>query len=150
MTVQEQQKIREKYHSKAMQYMGKAKEYLKEAPKDGKFFCDQKYVKKACREAYKGLLVALDCFLLLKGVETPDVKGRKPIEFYQYNINKLDKKMMNPLNCAYQILHLYANYDGINSVAVVRYGFEDAQVIINKIKPAGLNGATRRNGKVKK
>ena len=135
MLIQEQQKVREKYYSDAMRYMDNAKEYLKNAKKEGRFYNDPKYVKTACGTAYNGLLVALDGLLLLKGVEKPTRKQRKSIEYYQSNITKIDKKMLNYLNSAYEILHLWGYYDGIKNADVVKTGFDDAYKIIGKIKP---------------
>ena len=93
-----------------------------------------KYVKTACGTAYSGLLVALDGYLMLKGVKKPTKKQRKSIEFYQENLGKLDRKMLNHLNSAYQILHLDGYYDGINNVNVIKEGFDEANRIIEKIK----------------
>jgi hypothetical protein len=46
-----------------MRYVKNAKEQLKQAGKDDKFYIDEKYVKSACRLAYSGALLALDKFL---------------------------------------------------------------------------------------
>ena len=137
MSKQEQQELKEKYYGNAMRYMDNAKEYLTHAKKDGKFYQDAKYVSTACGTAYKGVLIALDGFLLLKGVEKPKGRARKSIEYYQDNIAKLDSKMLKYLNSAYQILHLSGYYDGIERADVIKAGFDDAYTIIEKIKPNG-------------
>ena len=136
MSIQEQQELREKYYGEAIRYMDNAGECLKKAKKEDNFYNDKKYVKMACGTAYNGMLVALDCFLLLKGIDKPKGKSRKSIEYYQSNIAKIDRKMLNYLNGAYEILHLWGYYDGIGSVNVVKEGFEYANTIIEKIKPA--------------
>jgi hypothetical protein len=135
MSIQEQELLKETYYSEATRYMDNAKECLSKAKKDGKFYHDQKYVKMACATAYSGLLVALDGFFVLKGVHKPKSKQRKSIEYYQSNITKIDKKMLDYLNSAYEILHLWGYYDGIGKVEVVKSGFDDAYKIIEKIKP---------------
>jgi len=43
--------------------------------------------------------------------------------------------MLDYLNSAYKILHLYGYYDGLDIVSVVKEGFDEAYKIINKIKP---------------
>jgi hypothetical protein len=136
MSIHEQQLLREKYYGEAIRYMDNAKECLVKANREGKFFHDQKYVKAACGIAYSGVLVALDCFLILKDIHKPKGKERKSIEYYQNNLGKLDKKMMVTLNCAYQILHLSGYYDGVQSVNVIKEGFDFAYTIIEKIKPS--------------
>jgi len=134
MSAEEQYTIKEKYYSEATRYMENAKEYLKSAKKEGSFYHDKKYVKTACGTAYNGLLVALDGFLILKGVPQ-EKKRRKSIEYYQENITKIDKKMLDYLNSAYEILHLWGYYDGITKASVVKDGFDAAYKIIEKIKP---------------
>jgi len=136
MTAQEQQETKEMYYSEAMRYMDNAKECLKKAKKAGEYYNDKKYVRMACGTAYNGVLIALDCFFTLKGVEMPNGKDRKSIEFYHSNLARIDKKMLNTLNSAYKILHLWGYYDGIEKVNVVKEGLEDAKILIDKIKPS--------------
>ena len=140
MSITEQQNLKSKHYTEAMRYMDNATAYLKNARKEGKYYQDTKYVKTACGTAYNGVLVALDCFLLLKGVAKPKGKDRKSIEYYHNNLGKLDRKMLNNLNSAYQILHLSGYYDGIGNANVIKEGFEEAYKIINKIKPFEVNG----------
>ena len=135
MSIEEQQKLKEEYYGEAIRFMENAKECLKKAKKEEGYYSDHKYVKMACGTAYSGVLMALDCFLMLKGVELPKGKKRKSIEFYQYNIGKIDRKMLNPLYGAYEVLHLWGYYDGIKKADVVNGGFDDAYTLIEKIKP---------------
>jgi hypothetical protein len=115
--------------------MDNAKESLKNAKKEGDYYNDRKYVKAACGIAYSGLLVGMDGFLQLKDIKGR-AKERKSIEYYQRNVTKIDKKMLNTLNSAYEILHLLGYYDGITDASVVKRGFDLAYVLINKIKPS--------------
>ena len=135
MSIQEQQHLKEKYYSEAIRYMENAKENLMKARKEGKFYHDAKYVKSACGIAYCGLLVALDGFLILRGISKPAGKARKSIEYYQSNIAGIDRKMLDYLNSAYNILHLSGYYDGITNVNVIQEGFGNAFTLIDKIKP---------------
>jgi len=144
MSVDEQNQIKERYHGEAMRYMENAKEYLKNAQKEGNYYRDIKYVRTACGTAYSGVLIALDCFLILKGIHKPTGKERKSIEYYQKKLGKLDMKMLDYLNGAYKILHLWGYYDGIEKVDVVKSGFDDANKIIGKIKPTGVNGTPQK------
>ena len=141
MTAQAQEMTRAKYYGEAMRYMDNAKECLAKAKKEDHYYLDPKYVKMACGTAYNGLLVALDGFLALKGVDAPPKKQRRSIEYYQGNIAKMDRKMLNMLNSAYEILHLMGYYDGITKASVVKDGFDEAYKLINKIKPANGGGA---------
>jgi len=136
MSINEQQEIRKEYYGEAIRYMDNAAEYLKNAKKEGNYYHDKKYVKTACAVAYSGLLIALDGFLALKGVGKPKGKSRKSIEYYQSNITKIDKKMLDYLNSAYKVLHMWGYYDGIENVSIVKEGFDEAYKIIDKIKPS--------------
>jgi len=141
VSVQEQQELNSTYYSEAIRYIDNAKECLKKAKKEGIFYKDKKYVKMACGTAYSGVLVALDGYFILKDVSVPEGKVRKSIDFYRNNLTKLDKKALKTLNSAYDILHLWGYYDGIDDARVVSAGFEHANTIIDKIKPVSLNGS---------
>jgi uncharacterized protein (UPF0332 family) len=140
MSIDEQQEIKETYYNEAIRYMDNAKDCLKKAKKEDDYYNDSKYVSMACGTAYKGVLIALDGFLILKGIRTQESKKlRKSIEYYQSNITKIDQKMLKILNSAYKILHLYGYYDGCETVSVVKEGFDEAYKIIDKIKPNTIN-----------
>ncbi|MFA6924536.1 MAG: DUF5618 family protein [Bacteroidales bacterium] len=133
MSIKEQHEIRDKYYNEAVRYMDNAKETLKKAGKENNFYKDVKYVKTACGTAYSGVLLALDGYLLLKGIEKK--KGRKNIEFYQSSLTKIDRKLLNSLNATYEALHLAGYYDGTNFAPIIVAGFNEAYEVINKIKP---------------
>ena len=144
MSISEQQETKEKYYSEAIRYMDNAKECLKKAQKDNFMYHDQKYVRMACGTAYSGLLVALDCFFILKGVHGPNTKKiRKSIEYYQKKLTDENKKLRGHLNIAYQNLHLFGYYDGAQGVHLIKEGFDNAYAIIDQIKPTGLNGSSQ-------
>jgi hypothetical protein len=135
MFIQEQQKVKEEHYKEAIRYMDNAKDTLRNAKKQGKYYNDRKYVKSACGTAYSGVLLALDCYLSLKGIKRPEGKKRITIDHYRNNIAKQDKKMLNTLNSVYEVLHLLGYYDGVTNADIVKSGFEDAYFIIEKINP---------------
>jgi hypothetical protein len=135
MTIEEQNVFLSREYAEAVRYMDNAKEALRKAKKeDDGYYNDSKYVRTACGVAYSGVLVALDAWLKLKGVELSK-RQRKSIEYYTDNIAKLDGKMSKTLRSAYNILHLVGYYDGETKVKIIEVGFEDAYEIISKIKP---------------
>jgi len=139
MITQKQEKFKQKQYTEAMRYFNNAKELLKKTERDGRYFKDSKYVSSASSVVYKGVLVALDCWLSLKGVEVPrsvaGKKNRKSIEFYRNNIARLDKKLLKDFNSVYETLHLFGYYDGTLIVGIVDLGFKISKEIINLIKP---------------
>jgi len=145
MSIHEQEQTKERYYSEAIRYMDNAKEYLKNAKKEGKYYRDPKYVRTACGTAYNGVLIALDGYLLLKGIEKPKGKNRKSIEYYHNNLGKIDQKMRDHLNSTYKILHLFGYYDGIENAKVLKEGFDEAYKIIEKIKPSNGTPTTHNS-----
>jgi len=142
MSISEQQETKEKYYSEAMRYMDNAKACLKNTEIKDNLYQDAKYVRMACGTAHSGILIALDCFFILKDAHTSESKRiRKSIEYYQRNLKKKDNKLLDVLNEAYKILHLSGYYDGIQTVNVIKEGFKYASVIIEKIKPTGYDSS---------
>jgi hypothetical protein len=93
-------------------------------------------VRTACGTAYNGVLLALDTYLMLKDVELPKKKKRRSIEFYEQNISKIDEKLLNYVDTAYNVLQMYACEDSrYPNTSVINEGFDVAYEIINKIKP---------------
>ena len=85
MSIEEQQALKKKYYSEAVRYIDNAKECLSKAKKEGGYYNDQKYVRMACGTAYSGLLVALDCYFILKGMHRPNISEKR---------NKLKKAIL--------------------------------------------------------
>jgi len=133
MSTEEQYTIKEKYYTEATRYMENAKNYLKKAKinEDG-FYQSKRYVKKACDKAYDGLLVALNGFFILNGIDKPAKKQQKSVEYYLNDITKIDKKMLPYLNTAHSILYYD---DKTNCASVLDSVFDDIYKIIDKIKP---------------
>ncbi len=128
-------------YKEAMCYIENAKEILKSAGKEGRYYIDDKYVKIACGTAYSGILVALDGLFDVKNL--PKKRGRKSIDYYQSNVAKIDKKLLNELNNAYTVLHLDGYYTGITNIKVIEGGFDDAISIISALKPYSKNGVSK-------
>jgi hypothetical protein len=133
MNLAQQKALKQAYYLEAIRYMQNAGETLKKAGKDGRFYKDDKYVKTACGIAYNAVLKALDGYFKIKEINLP--RGKKSIEYYRDNLAKIDRKLMNYLNNAYEILHISGYYEGLTSVAPIKEGFELAYYIIEKIKP---------------
>jgi uncharacterized protein (UPF0332 family) len=131
--IEQQEEIRQSAYAEAVRYMSNAADTLQKADKEDNFYNDRKYVRTACGTAYNGALIALDAYLVARGIEQK--KGRKSIEYYTANIGKYDKKLLNNLNSVYTILHLAGYYDGTQDARAVQSGFENAYEIIDKIKP---------------
>jgi hypothetical protein len=128
-----------KSYAEAQRYMSNAEETLQRSGKEDNLYLDVKYVRVACGTAYLAVLIAADMWLALKGVSMPvkrDIKKKhRDINKYREDIGGLDGRMLANVNTAYNILHLYGYYDGIQDVRIVHTGFAVAREIIEKIKP---------------
>ncbi|MFP5042953.1 DUF5618 family protein [Parasediminibacterium sp. JCM 36343] len=113
------------YIKEANRYLNNAKEILREkAHKEDGYYKDKKYVKLAGHAAYSAVLEALDGMLGIKK------KGRKSVDWYQAELAKIDKKILNSFNTAYDVLHLSMGYDGAKSAKIASAGLEEAETII--------------------
>ncbi|GHT44233.1 hypothetical protein AGMMS49965_19520 [Bacteroidia bacterium] len=137
MLIEQQDEIKQRAYDEAMRYMSNAKETLQKARKEDNYYADKKYVRTACGTAYNGVLLALETYLELKGVEIPKKGGKKhkSIEFYVDNVAQLDGKLLKELNSAYRILHIDGYYEGEQNAMAVKNGFDIAYRIIERIKP---------------
>jgi hypothetical protein len=73
-------------------------------------------------------LIALDGLFGIKK------KGRKSVDWYQEELGKVDKKVLNTLNAAYNNLHLAMGYDGNLTVEVCNKGLKQAEQIVNWVE----------------
>jgi len=136
MDIDEQNRFLSEHYTEAIRYMDNAKDVLKKAVReDDRYYKDKKYVKSACGIAYLGVLVALDAWLKLKDVPEPGKGKHKNIEFYESNIAKIDKKLLNSVETVYSILHLEGYYRKERRIKIIEEGFDAAYEIIEKIKP---------------
>ena len=118
-----------KHIIEAHRYLDNAKEILRDkAKKEEGLYLDKKYVKLAGHAAYTGVLVALDGLFGIKK------KGRKSVDWYQEELSKVDKKVLQRFNSAYEVLHLSMGYDGASNAKVAIAGIEDAEQIINWVE----------------
>ena len=84
------------------------------------------------------MLKALDVLFDIKQV--PKKRGRKTIEYYKGTLSKIDKKLLSYLNNSYDILHIGGYYEGITEIKAIEAGFENAQLVIEALKPYSKNG----------
>jgi hypothetical protein len=149
MTVEEQNSFLAKEHAEAIRYMANAEKTLARAGRDGSLYLDQKYIRTACGTAYNGVLIALEAWLKVKGIDLPKndpasdtgkkrrmgPKPRRSIGLYRGHVARLDGKMLSYLDTVYNVLHLDGYYDGIKGAKTIDSGFDIAHEIIAKIKP---------------
>ena len=118
-----------KHIIEAHRYIENAKEILRDkAQKEDGYYKDKKYVKLAGHAAYLGILVVLDGYFGIKK------KGCKSVDWYQEELGKVDRKILNAFNTAYEVLHLSMGYDGMPSAKIAINGLEEAEKIIHWVE----------------
>ena len=124
--------VAQKRYNEALRFMDNARKELQLAKKNGEFYQDIKHLQVACGTAYLATIKAINGIFLLRNIPNP--KRLASIEYYQNGLSQIDKKLLNSLNVAYQILHIDGYYGGFNHVPTMKLGFEKTEYIIGKLK----------------
>ena len=89
---------------------------------------DEKYVRSAGNYLWLGVLMALDAVFNVR----KDRRTRVDINDYTAAVGKRDRKLLGWVDNGYNIMHLYMNYDGIQSKSTCDEGFRIANQIIDR------------------
>lgn len=125
-------RTKEYYIQEARRHISNAREILREyGKKEDGFYTDSKYVAIAGHVAYRGVLIALNELMKQHGILK---KTRKHVDDYRDFIAKIDRKILNYFNAAYNILHLDMGYDGIGDYELAKIGLQKAEEIIDWVE----------------
>ena len=119
--------------SEARRYVAHAKQTLQEHGQfnpDDRCYDDPKYVKAAGNYLWLAVLLALDAVFHVKDSKKDGV--RVDVADYKAIVNQRDRKLSKWVNNAYNVMHLYMNYDGVQSKDVCDAGFRLANDIIDR------------------
>lgn len=121
----------------ALRYLNNARELLKKAPIEGKFYVDKKPVREAFGTAYLAILEAINEVLIKKGFTEKELP--KSVDEYRKILKKYfavhNGKLMKEFELLYESLHIHGYYRGaiFNTHAVKDY-LSAAKSFIEKIK----------------
>lgn len=116
--------------TEARRHIDNAKDFLSNnARKQDELYQDKKYVKIAGHTAYTGILLVLNELLGEKNRKTP-----KSVEWYQYELSRVDKSLLSNFTMAYQILHIDMGYQGSKSAELASIGLQKAEKIIDWVE----------------
>lgn len=116
--------------TEARRHIDNAKDFLSNnAKKQDGLYQDKKYVKIAGHTAYTGILLVLNELLGEKSRKTP-----KSVEWYQYELSRVDKSLLSNFTTAYEILHIDMGYQGIKSAQTASLGIRTAEKIIDWVE----------------
>ena len=120
------------YIDEAYRYLANAKERLKEAPIQYNRYQDVKPVQEACGTGYIAVLLAVDGYLLQRGVSADQLPTTT--EGYCAAIDKhisVNGKLTNAFFIAHEILHVFGYYRGGSYTEMIKGGFENAKFVID-------------------
>lgn len=124
-------------HKEAIRYLNNAKELLKSAPIEGRFYDDKKPVREAFGTAYLAILEAINEKLIGNGLTEKQLP--KSVEEYRKALSKYvsvhNGKLIKEFNHLYDGLHVHGYYRGaIDNVEAVKNYFKAAKEFIDKVK----------------
>lgn len=116
--------------TEARRHLDNAKDFLSNnAKKQDGLYQDKKYVKIAGHTAYTGILLVLNELLEEKNKKTP-----KSVEWYQYELSRVDKSLLANFTTAYEILHIDMGHQGTKSADLASLGLQTAEKIIDWVE----------------
>jgi hypothetical protein len=122
----------------ALRYLNNAKEILKSAPVENGTYTDIKPVREACGAAYLAVLMAIDGYLLKKGISKKDLP--RSVDAYRRALQKHlavhDGRLLREFEALYEALHIAGYYRGnLYLVDMIKDAMKAARAFIERIGP---------------
>lgn len=120
----------------ALRYLNNAKEMLKSASVEDGTYTDVKPVREACGAAYLAVLMAIDEYLLKKGISKKDLP--RSVDAYRRALQKHltvhDGKLLREFEALYEALHIAGYYRGnLYLVNMIKDAIKAAKAFIDRI-----------------
>lgn len=114
---------------KARQRFENARTILREkANLDDDYYLEKKYVKMAGREAYAGMLLALDKFINVR------TSGRRDVYWYEEHLSCAERKVQDTFDSAYRVLYVAMGRKGIGNAEMAEIGIRRAEQVVDWIE----------------
>jgi hypothetical protein len=120
----------------ALRYLNNAKETLKSVPVENGTYIDIKPVREACGTAYLAILIAIDEYLLKRGISKKELP--KSVDAYRKALQKYlavhDGKLLREFEALYEALHIAGYYRGnLYLVDMIKDALKATKAFIDKI-----------------
>ncbi len=120
----------------ALRYLNNAKEILKSVPVQNGTYIDIKPVREACGTAYLAILIAIDEYLLKKGMSKKELP--RSVDAYRRALQKYltvhDGKLQREFEALYEALHIAGYYRGnLYLVDMIKDALKATRAFIDKI-----------------
>ena len=121
----------------SVRYLNNARDILKSAPIENGTYADSKPVREACGVAYLAVLMAIDEYLLKKGLAKKDLP--RSVEAYRKALQKYlamhNGKLLREFEALYEALHIAGYYRGnLYLVDMVKDALKAARAFIEKFR----------------
>jgi len=121
----------------SLRYLNNASQILKSAPVEDGIYADVKPVREACGVAYLAVLIAIDEYLLRRGLTKKELP--RSIDAYRRALQKhlaiRNGKLLREFEALYEALHIAGYYRGnLYLVDMVKDALKSARAFIEKIK----------------
>jgi len=125
----------------ALRYLNNAKETLKSVPVENGTYIDIKPVREACGTAYLAILIAIDEYLLKRGISKKELP--KSVDAYRKALQKYlavhDGKLLREFEALYEALHIAGYYRGnLYLVDMIKDALKATKAFIDKISKLSL------------
>jgi hypothetical protein len=120
----------------SLRYLNNASQILKSAPVEDGIYADVKPVREACGVAYLAVLIAIDEYLLRRGLTKKELP--RSIDAYRRALQKYlairNGKLLREFEALYEALHIAGYYRGnLYLVDMVKDALKSARAFIEKI-----------------
>lgn len=129
----------EAFYREALRYYENARKRLRDTRVLHNRYQDPKIVSEACGTCYLAVLLALDGYLLTRGV-SPAALPKTTTKYWASIKKRLahNGRIQDAFNTAWDNLHVGGYYRGFSGVGLVKEGFKNAKWILDtlsKVKP---------------
>ena len=120
----------------ALRYLNNSKEILKSVPVENGTYTDIKPVREACGIAYLAVLMAIDEYLMKRGLSKKELP--RSVDAYRRALQRHlvvhDGKLLREFEALYEALHIAGYYRGnLYLVDMIKEALKAARAFIEKI-----------------
>jgi len=121
----------------ALRYLNNSKEILRSVPVENGTYIDIKPVREACGIAYLAVLMAIDEYLMKRGLSKKELP--RSVDAYRRALQRHlvvhDGKLLREFEALYEALHMAGYYRGnLYLVDMIKEALKAARAFIEKIR----------------
>ncbi len=127
-----------RHSEKAVQYFRNSREEIRQIPVTGGFYADEKRLRRVAGVCWLAVIEAARGFLVGCGVPSEELCTTDAFRFLLAVEKQMDGKLMKHFASALEIVHISVYYRWLSTADVVKRGFEDAKLVVEKLSGSGV------------